>query len=295
MEISLRDAEAFLDRAGRMANVGAWQLDLVTREVHFSPQTCAIHALAADFQPTEEIAFSFYPESDQQRLREAMLLASDDGTPWDLVLEFLTAQGDQRWVRVFGDVVFGEAGPTRLVGAIQDVTKDRLAQLEVERSGALLRGAIEAIDEAFVLFDPQDRLVLCNDKYRALYSLCADLIEEGALFERIVRVGAERGQYADAAGRVGAWVAEGLEAYRLGNATSEQQLSDGRWLQVMERRMPDGHHVGFRVDITGVKLATAAAELTSAQRGEEQRRMQTILEGTQVGTWEWNTQTGQNI
>jgi PAS domain S-box-containing protein len=57
----------------------------------------------------------------------------------------------------------------------------------------------------------------------------------------------------------------------------------------------DGHHVGFRIDITELKLATAAAELTSAQRGEEQRRMQSILEGTQVGAWEWNVQTGENI
>jgi PAS domain S-box-containing protein len=185
VELNLRDMEAFLDRAGRIASVGAWQIDLRTRAVVFSAQTCAIHGLAADFQPTEEVALSFYPEADRQRLQQAMRSAEADGTPWDMVVQFHNAQGEQLWVRIFGEAGYDEAGPTRLVGAFQDVTKDHWAQQEVERSSALLRGAIETINEAFVLFDPQDRLVFCNDKYRAMYSKSADLMVEGASFESI--------------------------------------------------------------------------------------------------------------
>jgi PAS domain S-box-containing protein len=295
VELSLRDMEAFLDRAGRIAGVGAWQMDLITRELVFSAQTCAIHGLAPDFKPTEELALSFYPEPDRQRVRDALQRVGRDGTSWDLVVELHNAQGQQLWVRIFCEVGFDDSGPVRLMGAFQDVTKDHMSQLEVERSGALLRGAIEAIDEAFVLFDPQDRLVFCNDKYRAIYDKSADLMVHGATFESVIRGGAARGQYADAQGRVEEWVQERMAAHRLGHVATEQRLADGRWLKVIEQRMPDGHMVGFRVDITELKLATAAAELTSAQRGGEQRRMQNILEGTRVGTWEHNLQTSESI
>ena len=295
VELSLRDMEAFLDRAGRIAGVGAWQMDLVTREFVFSAQTCAIHGLPPDFKPSEEIALGFYPEPDRQRVRSALQRAASEGTSWDLVVEFRNAQAEQLWVRIFCEVGFDDSGPVRLMGAIQDVTKAHLSQLQVERSGALLRGALETVGEAFVLFDPQDRLVFCNDKHRAIYDKSADLMVEGATFETLIRGGAERGQYLDALGRVDEWVQDRMEAHRNGNVEMEQRLDNGRWLKVIERRMADGHMVGFRVDITELKLATAAAEFTSAQRGEEQRRMQSILEGTHVGTWEWNVQTGESI
>jgi len=294
VELELREMESFLDRAGRIAGVGAWQLDFLSRALTFSAQTCAIHGIASGFKPTMEVALSFYPEADRQRLRQAMERAERHGESWDLVLEFHNAQGEQRWVRIYAEVGFDDSGPVRLVGAFQDVTKDHLAQIELERSGNLLRGAIEAINEAFVLYDPQDRLVFCNDKYKAIYSRTADLMEPGVTFESLLRAGVARGQYADVIENAEDWIGRRLAAHRKGNVTREQRLEDGRWLKILERRMPDGHMVGFRVDITELKQATAAAESISAQRGEEQRRLQSILEGTHVGTWEWNVQTGKS-
>ena len=154
------------------------------------------------------------------------------------------------------------------VGMATDVTPIKKAEQEVRRAEALLRGAIDAVNAAFVLYDPQDRLVFCNDKYRELYASSADLIVPGASFEEIVRTGAERGQYRDAIGRVDEWVAERMALHRSPSTFLEQHLDDGRWLRVVERRMPDGHIVGFRIDITDLKNATEAAE--SASRAKSQ-------------------------
>ena len=71
-----------------------------------------------------------------------------------------------------------------------DISARRHAEEEAQRSGQLLRGAIDAIDEAFVLYDPDDRLVLCNDRYRETYAGVADLIVPGVRFEDLVRAGA---------------------------------------------------------------------------------------------------------
>jgi len=154
------------------------------------------------------------------------------------------------------------------VTTYNDMSERRKAEREIERNEALLRGAITAVDEAFVLFDPQDRLVFCNDKYRALYHLAADVIQPGAKFEDIARAGAERGQYPDAVGRVEEWVRERVQSHLSDSPPAVQRLGDGRVVRVVERRMPDGHTVGFRLDITDLVRATEAAEAASRAKGE---------------------------
>jgi PAS domain S-box-containing protein len=149
-----------------------------------------------------------------------------------------------------------------------DVSARKAAEAEVQRSASLLRGAIDAIDEAFVLYDPDDRLVLCNDKYRQVYPGVAHLMVPGVRFEDLVRAGAEAGDYADAIGRVDAWVAERVAAHRSGDTTLVQKHSNGRTLRIVERKMADGHIVGFRIDVTELALATEAAEKASMAKSQ---------------------------
>ena len=149
-----------------------------------------------------------------------------------------------------------------------DISARKRAEAAIERGGQLLRGAIGAIDEAFVLFDPDDRLVFCNEKYRQIYPGMAHLMLPGARFEDIVRPGAERGDYLDAVGRPEAWIAERLAAHRAGDRTLIQRLSSGRTLRIVERRMADGHTVGFRIDISELVRATEAAEQASQAKSQ---------------------------
>ncbi|MEO5732997.1 MAG: PAS domain S-box protein [Rubrivivax sp.] len=149
-----------------------------------------------------------------------------------------------------------------------DVSARHRAEAEVERSERLLRGAIDAIDEAFVLFDPEDRFVFCNDKYRRIYHRSGELIKPGTPFEDIVRRGAERGEIPEAIGRVDEWVAERVLAHQAGETTPLQKLASGRTMRVVERRMPDGHIVGFRVDVTELVHATEAAHAASQAKSQ---------------------------
>ena len=140
---------------------------------------------------------------------------------------------------------------------------------ELQRaSDQTLRTAIDAIDEAFVVYDESDRLIFCNDKYRDFYSSSADLILPGNTFEQIIRVGAERGQYPAAEGRVDEWVAERMAQHRRADMTLEQKLDDGRWVRIVERKTPAGHIVGFRIDITRIKQAQEDAEAANRSKSE---------------------------
>ena len=149
-----------------------------------------------------------------------------------------------------------------------DISARRRAEAEVLHSGQLMRGAIDAIDEAFVLFDPDDRLVFCNDKYRQMFHDTAELFVPGARYEDLIRQSALRGQRPAAVGRVEEWVAERLAQRRTADAAVVQRLGDGRTIRIVDRRMPDGHIVGFRIDITELTQTTEAAQKASVAKSQ---------------------------
>jgi signal transduction histidine kinase/HPt (histidine-containing phosphotransfer) domain-containing protein len=149
-----------------------------------------------------------------------------------------------------------------------DVSDRRRAEREAARQTALLRGAIDAIDEAFVLHDPDDRLVLCNERYREIHASMPELSRPGARFEDLVRASAERGDHAEAVGRVDEWVRERVALHRRADNDFIQRLSDGRTLRIVERRLPDGHIVGLRIDITSLTRATEAAQAASRAKSQ---------------------------
>ena len=149
-----------------------------------------------------------------------------------------------------------------------DVSTRVRAEAEAQRSGQVLRGAIDAIDEAFVLYDPDDRMVLCNDRYLKIYPNMAEWMVPGVRFEDLVRIGAERGDYLSAVGRVDEWVAERVAAHQRADETIVQKLSTGKTLRIIERKLPDGHIVGFRIDITDLTLATEAAQQASQAKSQ---------------------------
>ena len=148
-----------------------------------------------------------------------------------------------------------------------DISARHKAEADAHRSAELLRGAIDTIDEAFALFDPQDRLVFCNDKYRNLYGTLAEWVVPGVSYEEIVRTALERGLLT-ATGNPADWIAERVAAHNRGGASTTLRLSTGHVLRTADRRMPDGHMVVFRVDITEVTLAIDAAQAASLAKSQ---------------------------
>jgi diguanylate cyclase (GGDEF)-like protein len=171
---------------------------------------------------------------------------------------------DGRWVRV--EERRTPDGET--VGFRTDITglkkRERvLADLAVREQQARDRlfDAIEALPDGFVYYDADDKLLLCNQRYREMYPQSAELMKEGASFEEVIRGGVANGQYPAAIGREEAWIQKRLEIHRNAEGPLEQELPDGRWIRIVERRTSDGGLVGFRTDITELKRREFALEL----------------------------------
>lgn len=142
---------------------------------------------------------------------------------------------------------------------MRELVEHKQAETKLKESEEIFRSAIDVINEAFVIYDADDRLMYCNEKYREVYPSVADLMQPGVRFEEIVRAWAERGA-PDAAGMdQEAWIAARMTRHRSGQA--QVQHTDGdRWVHIVERVTPNGYNVGFRVDITELMRAKEAAE-----------------------------------
>ncbi|KPG01599.1 ATP-binding protein [Rhodopseudomonas palustris] len=131
-----------------------------------------------------------------------------------------------------------------LIGIAVDVTEQKsLAERTVE-ADLRLRDAIETIPEAFVLWDADNRLVLCNSHFQRLHKLPDSAVAPGTSYETVIEVGRMpeiRTRLTDVGGSAP------------GARTFEAQLDDGSWLHISERRTKDGGYVAVGTDITRIK------------------------------------------
>ncbi|MDR6772044.1 NahK/ErcS family hybrid sensor histidine kinase/response regulator [Azospirillum sp. BE72] len=111
--------------------------------------------------------------------------------------------------------------------------------------------AIESVNEGFALFDSADRLVLCNRKYLSYWPSVAGRIQAGIRFNDLVAMVAAAGAVSEPPPDV--WLRERMEHRHDLKGVFLNRLSDGRWIQVNERRTRDGGIVGVYTDITVIK------------------------------------------
>lgn len=161
-----------------------------------------------------------------------------------------------------GDVASGALLPAKEVTEAQPALVNTLIE------------GIEALPEAFVLYDEQDRMVICNEQYRRLYPAVADMMTPGVRFPDIVHESLARGVFQIEEDRA-TWAQRRISFHQAGIGFFEQHLADGRWIQVSERHTASGGTTSIRADITVLKererdlrAARAQAEAEMAARTE---------------------------
>ncbi len=145
------------------------------------------------------------------------------------------------------------------------VERARLEQL-AEHQRRMVQQAIECISEGFVLYGPDDRLVLCNSQYHALYRGLADIAVPGVTFRAVLEAAVARG-IVDLGDRTGeAWIEERMRRRATPAGTMEYKFDD-RWIQITESKTYDGGTVAIYSDIT--ELILRQADLQQAKDAAE--------------------------
>jgi PAS domain S-box-containing protein len=138
----------------------------------------------------------------------------------------------------------------------------------LDAAGVAKRKLIEAIEsssEGFALFDADDRLVLCNEHFRDLHPGLEAVIGPGSTFQAIARAAAESCIVRPDGMTVEAWLTGRMSHFRAPSEPLLQQRTDGRWVQVNERKTNDGGVVAVYTDVTEIKRAEQVVRTTQGR------------------------------
>jgi two-component system cell cycle sensor histidine kinase PleC len=249
-ERTARRARNRVDMALNRGRCGLWDWDLPRGRIHWSRSMYELLDMppSLEFLSLGDFSAMIHPDDDKLAGLASLAIEAQQQSV-DHEFRIRNGVGEWIWLRARAELVQDSpaAGP-HLVGIAVDITEQKNLAETTALADQRLREAIEAISEAFVLWDSSNRLVLCNSKYQRLHNLPVDSMRPGAPYAELAAKGAapivDSEVLLDPRTR-----AHGREAAK----TYEARLTDGRWLQVNERRTKDGGYVSVGTDITALK------------------------------------------
>jgi PAS domain S-box-containing protein len=131
-EEALTKSRRLLAETEKIGKIGGWEIDLDTMELTWTPEIYSIHEVDPGFQPTVDKAIQFYAPASRPVIERLVRRAMENGEPYDVELEIITAKGNLRSVRGSGRT---DLEHRRIYGFFQDIT----AQKQNEREMAQLR------------------------------------------------------------------------------------------------------------------------------------------------------------
>ena len=235
-----------IDTALNRGRCGLWDWDLSRGRIFWSQSMFTMLGLESrsDLLTFGEVN-ALVRSDDIDLFHFANRLMSGHADHFDETFRMRHVHGHWIWLRVRCELVRStDDGGPHLIGIALDITEQKsLAEKTVE-ADLRLRDAIETIPEAFVLWDADNRLVLCNSYFQRLHKLPDSAVAPGTSYETVVEVGRMP--------QIRERVADG-SSQEHGAQTFEAQLDDGRWLHISERRTKDGGYVSVGTDITKIK------------------------------------------
>jgi PAS domain S-box-containing protein len=188
---NLRESEAKLAEAERIAHIGYWERDFVADCVNLSTEAYRIFGL-----PLEE-RFPNLAEWHQRWLqlihpedRQKMAQAADDllqrGSDYDVEYRAVRPDGEVRIVHAQGKVTRDESGrPRRAFGTMQDITELKKAEGAVRRANKDWEQTFDAIPDMVMVVDNRHRILRANKAMTDLLGLSEPELEGRFCYELV--------------------------------------------------------------------------------------------------------------
>jgi signal transduction histidine kinase/CheY-like chemotaxis protein/HPt (histidine-containing phosphotransfer) domain-containing protein len=152
---------------------------------------------------------------------------------------------------------------------------------EVDRARAQMMAAIESLDLGLVMYDTEQRFVVCNAAYRRMFPIEVPLLVPGTHMRELLLLHFEntppeqrRGSSLFPSDDADVCIESWMKRLGTGPFQSEYRLGE-RWIRVQQSITPDGMRVHLHTDITEMKSlheelvrATEAAEAASRAKSE---------------------------
>jgi two-component system NtrC family sensor kinase len=173
--------------------------------------------------------------------------------------------GDRYARRIYKPYVHPDGAIEGYFVFVRDRTDETLRQEALDRERHRLLDAVESFSEGFALWDVEDRLVMCNSRYRQMYApVGSENLQPGTSYwdhaVALVRSGTTHVPPVEAE----EFAKERVAWRQNPRAPRDVPRQDGRWVRAIDRKTSEGGTVSIRVDITDIKHREAILSLVNA-------------------------------
>jgi len=235
-----------IDTALNRGRCGLWDWDLSRGRIYWSDSMYEILGMHREehFLSFGEINALVHPH-DGDLAQMAEMIAASKTNAIDHTFRIRNAEGTWIWLRARAELVRECGGESpHLIGIGVDISEQKILAERTATADMRLRDALEAVSEAFVLWDKDNCLVMCNSKFQRFHNLPNEAIVSGLAYREVMAKGTP--PLIQSQITLGEWPVGGAKTY-------EARLADGRWLQINERRTKDGGYVSVGTDISALK------------------------------------------
>jgi PAS domain S-box-containing protein len=153
-----------IDRAAKIAGLGFWQYFIDEDRLEWSSQVYEMFGLA----PNDDITFSDFMEmvhsEDREQLKAAQQRSVKQGNTLNISYRLTKPDGSEGYFRELGEVYEDTLGRERVFGGvIQDITREKQYELELEASETKYRHQFEQAPYGILLSAPDGRIFEANE------------------------------------------------------------------------------------------------------------------------------------
>lgn len=164
-QTELQRRQDLLNEAQQLGQLGSWGLNLVSGELRWTDEVYRIFELdPAQFSPSYKNFLNVIHPDDRDRVNQAYTQSLEDRQPYDIEHRLLFADGRIKWVREHCSSEFDASGkPLRSVGAVQDITEQRLAAEQLRIAAVTFE-----TQEAILITDRDANILRVNHAFEIL-------------------------------------------------------------------------------------------------------------------------------
>jgi PAS domain S-box-containing protein len=191
----IRKSRMLLADSQRLAQLGSWELNLLTHELVWTDEIYRIAEIekTEGGAPFDKFLDLIHPEDRMNR--DALFKESiANHTRYDTIHRLLFPDGRTKFIRVQAETFYGDDGtPMRALGMVQDITKQREAELRSLENEHKYRQVVSNITDGLFIDDLEGRVTFANEVFLQVFGLDASdinhiVIEDYVAPESAVRI-----------------------------------------------------------------------------------------------------------
>ena len=204
-----------------------------------------------------------------------------------------TKWGELYWIELAIQPMFDEEGTlTGFMSVQTDMTQHRLHARSIERAlnaekeaREQLKSAVSIMQDAFIQFDKDQKLTLCNAQFRKIFSDMGHVLQPGSSLQDVLLAAVETGYCTVGADKIETWLSREMAAFCLNYSATRNMYIRGRWYRHVQQSTPDGGRISVFSDITDLKDAERRALADRARAMDASRDGIVLLSDTGLMTY----------